>query len=320
MSESSRSTPRCTRLARRESCDLNSADPGNQTPVCSTPPLPSSSQPHAVVATPLSPHAHPPLSSALQHRTPVGTDWTPPPHPDSAHSHNVSRVKQSEDQPTLPLLVTPLAKCDSPPDQGWDSFHLPAPSHPWAPPPSPNSPTKSYHSLPSSPTGSNRFRFSQEIPEDHVLTDFQSFLEPPTDDELPCASNSLGIKRRPSPWWHTANDPFELPEGSLTAFPSHTKAGSTCKRDSLCSNLEIHFPLEGPSLTRSRSHSNPAHAVRKQSATHALTLCRTSSNSPPSSLAASSSYKCYRIRLKRDYRLSSSMPNLSLRSTASCIS
>ena len=94
----------------------------------------------------------------------------------------------------------------------------------------------------------------------------------------------------------------------------------------LCKRLDSDFSFDDPYeiQKRSRSHSNPAHMFRKQSAGNNYSLTYTRSPptnghdlemdhygvSPHTSHHTLQQFKCYNIRLKRGVRLSNSAPNL----------
>ena len=193
--------------------------------------------------------------------------------------------------------ATPLA-------QSWTSsefsFNLPSPSTPWAPPPSPAVPFRLSTSLPTSPTLKRRFRRSLGLESDHS-TDSSTFLQP---------------HRRsvPSPQSHSQRnsalfqDAVDQMHNTIYEEGTENDVQFWNSKD-LCTCLEHQFSqaqYNSPNC-RSRSHSNPAFAIRKQSLNYTLTLARHSPDSIPSSAA---SYKWYNIRLRKNARLSSSAPNL----------
>ena len=193
--------------------------------------------------------------------------------------------------------ATPLA-------QSWTSsefsFNLPSPSTPWAPPPSPTVPFRLSTSLPTSPTLKRRFRRSLGL-ESYHSTDSSTFLQP---------------HRRsvPSPQSHSQRnsalfqDAVDQMHNTIYEEGTENDVQFWNSKD-LCTCLEHQFSqvqYNSPNC-RSRSHSNPAFAIRKQSLNYTLTLARHSPDSIPSSAV---SYKWYNIRLRKNARLSSSAPNL----------
>ena len=223
----------------------------------------------------------------------------------------------SDDVPRHLVFVTPSGQCTSPLAQSLASsdfsFNLPSPSTPWAPPCSPNSEIRPphSHSLPSSPVSFRRFRFSQELPSNFQVT----------GPNLPLANKRCNRKSTPI---LTAYDDkrnsallellgaYSVPEGDFEAGSEADKSVPYWKRESLCANLDeehfSHMTDASSQLQRTRSRSNPAFVVRKQSAAnYSLTLARCS---PDSTRSSASSYKCYNIKLRKNYRLSSSEPNL----------
>ena len=310
------------RLIREESCDSSA---GDRTPVCTPPLLPPS---HPPAITP-SAHAH------------QLTTWQSPTSPSHPHTSTLPALTPSMDADRTilgaespsshdarsspsPTFVTPVRDCASPFGRGWEQdspIRLPSPSTPWAPPPSPSTPGFLYHSLPSSPLGGRRFRYSQEIPEDQILTDFRDSPEPFRRSGS-VRSDSLRLQRRLSPLHH-GGAKFPDPLHSRTTHDPmyYTQGGADLsgKHRSLCTNLdEEHFSSTSSALPRNRSHSNPAPPVRKQSVNYALTLSRASTDGLANS--TSSFCKCYSVGHKPDYRLSSSTPNLTLLSAPSCVS
>ena len=228
----------------------------------------------------------------------------------------LSRVS-SDEVPRHLVFVTPSGQCTSPLAQSWASsefsFNLPSPSTPWAPPCSPNSAWGSLHSrsLPSSPVSFRRFRFSQELPSNFQVTDPSPVLVNRRHHRRP---TSVHLSKRNSTPLENLGAYSIAEEGGFETESEAENAVHLWQGDSLCTNLdEEHFSRmvdESLRLQRTRSHSNPAFVVRKLSAAnYSLTLNR---HSPDSTRSSASSYKCYNIRLRKDYRLSSSAPNLTL--------
>ena len=222
----------------------------------------------------------------------------------------------SDDVPRHLVFVTPSGQCTSPLAQSLASsdfsFNLPSPSTPWAPPCSPNSairPSHS-HSLPSSPVSFRRFRFSQEMPSSFQVTGPSLILANKRHNRKSTPILSAYDDTRNSAHFEQFGA-YSIAEGDFETDSEADKSAHFWKRDSLCTNLdEEHFSrmMDSPSqLQRTRSRSNPAFVVRKQSAAnYSLTLARCSPDS------SASSYKCYNIKLRKNYRLSSSEPNLTL--------
>lgn len=196
--------------------------------------------------------------------------------------------------------VTP-GQCATPLAQSWTSsefsFNLPSPSTPWAPPPSPAVPLRLSTSLPTSPTLKRRFRRSLGLESDHS-SDSSMFLQPHRKSVPSPQSHS----QRNSALFQDAVDQMHntiYEEGSDNMQFWNSKDLCTCLEHQF-SQVEYNSPN-----CRSRSHSNPAFAVRRQSLNYTLTLAR---HSPDS--IHSSAYKWYNIRLRKNARLSSSAPNL----------
>ena len=197
--------------------------------------------------------------------------------------------------------VTPSWQCASPLARSWTSsdfsFHLPSPSTPWAPPSTPAVPLRLPHSLPTSPT-LKKFQhtpeFANELPS---ISDSPMFLQPqrrsaPTSRAHSCRNSSL--------FPDASNVHTIYEEGS------ENTTLQLLNGEDMYTSLEQQLHYESPNQ-RSRSHSNPAFAVRKQSLNYSLTLAR---HSPDSSHSNAISYKFYNIKLHKNARLSSSAPNL----------
>ena len=209
-----------------------------------------------------------------------------------------------------------LTQCTSPTAQSIASssdfsFRLPTPSTPWAPPSSPVPYLQDTHSLPTSPTCTRRqFRHSLEMP-----SDFSVRQHLPVSLNRRSTTPSLGAYFHGNLQYHPTSDLMYYQHESISEHESE-RTLPVLNRDSLCTNLdEEHFTRMTPDhpLQRSRSRSNPGFSPRKTSANYSLTLSQHSPDSDSSSRRTSGySYKCYKIRLNRNYRLSSSAPNLLL--------
>ena len=200
--------------------------------------------------------------------------------------------------------VTPPGQCPSPLARSWTSsdfsFHLPSSSTPWAPPSTPAVPLRLPRSLPTSPI-LKRFQHSHEFASELAsIRDSPMFLQPHRRS-VP-TSHSHTISCRNSSLFPDASNLHSTiyEEGS-----EHSTLQLWNGEDAYTS-LKQQLQFESPNR-RSRSHSNPAFAVRKQSLNYSLTLARHSSDSAQSNAV---SYKFYNIKLHKNARLSSSAPNL----------
>ena len=243
-------------------------------------------------------------------------------------------------------FVTPCHRCSSPNAQSCASsefsFCLPSPSFPWAPPTSPTHLQKQSKSLPSTPThqkqsSRNHFRYSQDI-SNHQ---YSAAVYPMTYfPEGGLADQDIHPDTNKRQSFNDRGSRDRLHRKSVHFLPVDVD-NDVCKRledDFLNSSLDcdsykvIH--------RRSRSHSNPAHVIVKQSPAGSNNYSLTYAGSPPptahepdcdrcrarpavtcTSHHTTQQFKCYNIRLRRGVRLSSSAPNLpsilSLRSTVS---
>ena len=209
---------------------------------------------------------------------------------------------------SIPPPATPNDCCFSPnaPSSASDvSFYLPQPSTPWAPPPSPvHSGFYSLSSsLPCSPTQKrHHFRLSGEV---------QEAMFPPFDPiSLASLSDSSSAVHLRS---NTAS-PLSQPQYRCSLRNSHGTALPPFPEDlelndQVGLNLEDKFSHLGLLRRRTRSSSNPTPTpLVLQSGEYSLTLARYPTDATCNSNATS--FKCYNIKTRQNYRLSSSQPDL----------
>ena len=224
------------------------------------------------------------------------------------HDRSVTSIHLTPSPDSIPPPATPNDCCFSPntPSSASDvSFYLPQPSTPWAPPPSPvHSGFYSLSSsLPSSPTQKrHHFRLSGEV---------QEAMFPPFDPiSLASSSDSNSVVYLRS---KTAS-PLSQPQYRCSLRNSHGTALPPFPEDlelndQVCLNLEEKFSHLGLLHRRTRSSSNPTPTpVVLQSGEYSLTLARYPTDTMCNSNA--SSFKCYSIKTRQNYRLSSSQPDL----------
>lgn len=195
------------------------------------------------------------------------------------------------------------------------SFYLPHPSTPWAPPPSPvrSSFYRLSSSLPSSPTQKlKQFQWGvQEVA--FPPFDPSSFISPAGTDPVKVRSKHRCGLNHPH-CRHSLRYSYGTNFG-LPPFPEDLELESGESKElwsrdsSLCVNLEQEkFSHLGTPRRRTRSSSNPvAPPVSLQPVDYSLTLAR---YSPENMHNNASSFKCYNIKTRQNYRLSSSEPNL----------
>ncbi len=294
---------------------VHCAEPGDLTPrVCNSPALHHSSRkwdlgsPHGEIG-----ENQPPVCVPERTLTPP-TEQTP-----------VIATIQN-DSTRYMAFVTPSGQCTSPIAHSMASsdfsFRLPTPSFPWAPPPSPFPSQIGSHSLPASPTVTRRrFRFSQDIASTADIATFgATALAPMTSDHD--SSPSLDtVWHKVAPLMY-AQEPVELRykgrssrNGDILERDSYYHPVHSWKRESLCMNLhDEHFSHMDPDpRQRNRSRSSPGLIPQRLPTDYSLTLARQSSpNSGDSRRTSGYIYNCYNIKLRRNYRLSSSAPDLFL--------
>lgn len=193
------------------------------------------------------------------------------------------------------------------------SFYLPHPSTPWAPPPSPvrSSFYRLSSSLPSSPTQKIK-QFQWEVQEATFPPFDPSSFASPGNPVKVRSKHHCGLNhphcRHSLRYSYGTNI-------TLPPFPEDLEVESSdskelWSRDALlCMNLELEkFSHLGTPRRRTRSSSNPVPpAVSLQPVDYSLTLAR---YSPENMHNNASSFKCYNIKTRQNYRLSSSEPNL----------
>ncbi len=220
------------------------------------------------------------------------------------------------------FFVTSSGQCTSPVALSMASsdfsFRLPTPSTPWAPPPSPLPPQTESHSLPASPTLTRRrLRLSQDVAPT-TDTSHGHTLMPASSKRHSTPSLETGWHRagpaagalEPSGLHHVREDSWDG-EGEGLYHPEHP-----WRKESLCTNLyDEHFVhMEPDWRQRNRSGSTPQVVPRKVS-NYSLSIARYPSPLSADGSRRSSTYytcNCYSIKMKRDYRLSSSAPDLLL--------
>lgn len=228
----------------------------------------------------------------------------------------------SDDTARCTAFVTPSGQCSSPVAHSMASsdfsFRLPTPSTPWAPPPSPLPSQIESRSLPASPSLTRRrFRFSQDVaPTSDIAAAFGTTLAPNVSNRYSTPSleavwHRIGLTMEPQ-------EPVRLRKsGRLSRDGDTYHPVQSWKRVSLCTNLhDEHFScMEPERMRRNRSDSSPLLVPRKVS-NYSLTLARQASplsgNTSRRTSGYYTSYNCYDIKLQKNYRLSSSVPDLLL--------
>ena len=228
-------------------------------------------------------------------------------------------------------------QCTSPLAQSWTSsefsFPLPTPSTPWAPPPSPAPPPTSHctsRSLPTSPTRitSEECQHSLDGAVVHgetytprrILYNHRKTKSYSNIHDCKNVSLSTDSERQN---FEIESDSYSSVEDALSKR-GHRKSVHFLDDDKLCTNLDEEYfsrmdiSLGASTHRRARSHSNPASIIRKRSVnSFSLTLARSSPQQQQSGTTSySKSCKVYNIQLKRNARLSSSSPDLSVLSLA----
>ena len=239
-------------------------------------------------------------------------------------------------------FVTPYRRSSSPNAQSCASseysFYLPSPSFPWAPPSSPISLQKQSRSLPATPTHAtptniarNHFRYSQEITSSHLCSAVYpvNYISEGGDLRDDCPSKVNHALYSNGDFGESIHDSSHV-SGKTVHFLPVDIDRDPCKRldDDFSSDLlsgDLSYKL---SHKRSRSHSNPAHMITKESASthYSLTYARSPPATPTkdhepehtdcyavrtrTSHHTLQQLKCFNIRLRRGVRLSNSAPNL----------
>ncbi len=229
--------------------------------------------------------------------------------PEASSPHGLSPVRTPSDGNVSCTYTTPT----SPYAQSWASsefsFHLPNPSTPYAPPCTPVTRLRRTNSCPSSPDlHSKTFRFS--LDSSHHFSSM--------DRDSPASYH------RRSQWANSKNSTDCFDQDSLDRDVEyalrHRKHSHDPKRrsvhfesDEICTNLDQeHFSKM--SLSRNRSHSNPAQPIIKHSSlannVYSLTLADCKDTQACSKYPNSALCKGYNITMSSNARLSSSVPNL----------
>ena len=220
------------------------------------------------------------------------------------------------------------------------SFCLPSPSFPWAPPSSPTPFKKQSRSLPTTPTHGtppsslrNHFRYSQEITTHNLCSAVYPMNLLPDDGLSDYDESQVDVSKNLYTSKNFADG--EITEkfvsdhvhvrGKMVHFLPVDMDNDLCKRlDEDFSNTALDDSSYKVVHRRSRSHSNPAHVIRRQSGGNNYSL--TYARSPPAATAAelygatprpcatthhtTQQFKCYNIRQRRSIRLSNSAPNI----------
>ena len=250
-------------------------------------------------------------------------------------------------------FTTPVHRSSSPNAQSCASseysFCLPSPSFPWAPPSSPTAFKNRSKSLPTTPThvtlrssssshsSRKHFRFSTEITSHTLCSAVYPMNLVSADSRLSDYDDNLPYTARTHSRMHDFTDADTEEKfaqdhvrvrGKIVHFLPVDADHDLCKRldddfsrTTLADSYKVH--------RRSRSHSNPAQVIQKQSATGSNSYSLTYARSPPTSTHeaeldpygvrprpcnsthhTTQQFKCYNIQQRRGVRLSNSAPNI----------